>query len=180
MAKVRRFTALKIGRAVGETRIATPAGCLRLTWRRGRLESLALPPAPPRMDPGSYYLSITGDWRRILGLEGIRLEQGSWSAFQRSVWSAVRSIPWGRTRSYAWVAKRVGRPKASRAVGNALKVNPWPLLIPCHRVVKSDGSLGGFGSGPSWKRFLLDLERAARNSYSFSSVKLIEVVDSLL
>ena len=180
MAKVKQINFSKKGRIVVKTLITAPVGRLLLTWRRKRLESLTLPPFPPRMKRWSDSLRTNGDWRRILGLEGIRLEQGKWSAFQRSVWSAVRSIPWGQTRSYVWVARRVGRPGAYRAVGNALKSNPWPLLIPCHRVVKSDGSLGGFGSGLHWKRFLLDLERNAGNGYSFSSVKLIEVVDSLL
>lgn len=68
-------------------------------------------------------------------------------------------IPLGETKSYKWVAQKIGRPKAVRAVGTALKNNPFTLLIPCHRVVNSDGSLGGYSKGLKKKRQLLDLEK---------------------
>jgi len=64
--------------------------------------------------------------------------------FQRSVLRAALSIPLGQTRSYQWVAKKIGRPKAARAVGQALRRNPYPLIIPCHRVVCANGKLGGY------------------------------------
>jgi methylated-DNA-[protein]-cysteine S-methyltransferase len=69
------------------------------------------------------------------------------TAFQQVVWNATRSIPYGEVRSYAWVAKRIGRPGACRAVGGALARNRFPIIVPCHRVVASDGTLGGFGGG---------------------------------
>jgi len=78
--------------------------------------------------------------------------------FMRSVWRACSEIPYGKTRSYQWIAKRIGRPKASRAVGAALGANPLPLAVPCHRVMRSDGSLGGFGGGLPLKQRLLALE----------------------
>ena len=72
----------------------------------------------------------------------------------------VRTIPYGETRSYGWVASHLGLPKAARAVGQALGRNPLPIIIPCHRVISSDGGLGGFGGGLGLKESLLRLERA--------------------
>jgi methylated-DNA-[protein]-cysteine S-methyltransferase len=79
------------------------------------------------------------------------------TAFQREVWDALRAIPFGEVRTYAEVAASVRRPKASRAVGNANHANPWPVVVPCHRVVAANG-LGGYGGGDEVKRFLLALE----------------------
>jgi len=78
--------------------------------------------------------------------------------FERKVWQALREIPFGETRTYKWLAERVGSPKGSRAVGQALSKNPLPIIIPCHRVIESDGSLGGYSGGIDVKRRLLELE----------------------
>ncbi len=75
--------------------------------------------------------------------------------FEEKVYEAVKAIPRGEIRTYSWVAEQVGNPKASRAVGNALNKNPTPVVVPCHRVVRKDGSLGGFASGIKKKRALL-------------------------
>ncbi len=80
------------------------------------------------------------------------------TAFQRQVWEALRTIPYGRTRSYAEVARGIGRPRATRAVAQACATNPVALVIPCHRVVKSDGDLGGYRWGTKRKRSLLERE----------------------
>ena len=80
--------------------------------------------------------------------------------FQLRVYAVVRRIPKGQVRSYQWVAARVGNPRAARAVGQALRRNPWPEAVPCHRVVRSDGSLGGYAWGPARKRRLLAREGA--------------------
>lgn len=80
--------------------------------------------------------------------------------FQARVLAACRRIRYGRVLSYAALALRVGRPRAARAVGNALAMNPVPLLVPCHRVVRTDGSWRRYALGPSVKRKLLGLERA--------------------
>ncbi|MEC9240570.1 MAG: methylated-DNA--[protein]-cysteine S-methyltransferase [Pseudomonadota bacterium] len=79
--------------------------------------------------------------------------------FQVEVLEALRGIPYGETRTYRDIAVAVGRPKAVRAVGNANGRNPLPIVIPCHRVIGSDGSLTGFGGGIEAKRYLLDLEQ---------------------
>jgi methylated-DNA-[protein]-cysteine S-methyltransferase len=80
--------------------------------------------------------------------------------FQRQVWRALQTIPYGRTKSYGEIARRLGRPEASRAVGAANGQNPIPVIIPCHRVIGADGSLTGFGGGLPIKRKLLALEGA--------------------
>lgn len=79
--------------------------------------------------------------------------------FQMEVWRELVKIPYGTTRSYAEIARRVGRRRATRAVGQANGRNGIVILVPCHRVVSSDGSLGGYSSGLDRKRYLLDLER---------------------
>jgi methylated-DNA-[protein]-cysteine S-methyltransferase len=78
--------------------------------------------------------------------------------FERSVWRVLDSIPYGETRSYKWVAEQIGKPGAVRAVGRALSKNPVPVVVPCHRVIEADGSIGGYSSGVGIKRRLLDLE----------------------
>jgi methylated-DNA-[protein]-cysteine S-methyltransferase len=80
------------------------------------------------------------------------------TSFQQSVWSALQAIPYGESVSYAELAARVGRPTAFRAVGAANGANPWPIVVPCHRVIGSDRSLTGFGGGLEVKRALLRLE----------------------
>lgn len=80
------------------------------------------------------------------------------TAFQRRVWDALAKIPFGQTRSYQDIAREVGRPGASRAVGQANHQNPVAPFIPCHRVITSTGTLGGYGGGMPLKRSLLDLE----------------------
>jgi methylated-DNA-[protein]-cysteine S-methyltransferase len=80
--------------------------------------------------------------------------------FQQQVLRAIAKIPFGETRSYGWVAREIGRPKAARAVGQALHKNPIPIIIPCHRIIASDGSLGGYGGGLPMKLKLLELEGA--------------------
>ena len=83
--------------------------------------------------------------------------------FQQRVWQLLVQIPYGRTTSYGALARELGSPEASRAVGLANGRNPIAIVIPCHRVVGSDGSLTGYGGGLDRKRWLLDLERSATN-----------------
>lgn len=82
------------------------------------------------------------------------------TAWQRLVWEQLRAVPRGQTLSYLGLARRLGRPKAVRAVAQAVACNPWIILTPCHRVLGSDGSLTGFAAGLARKRALLELEEA--------------------
>ncbi len=87
-----------------------------------------------------------------------------WSAikpFQRAVLETANRIPFGETRTYQWIAQQIGKPRAARAVGRALATNPIPIILPCHRVIGSDGGLHGYGGGLPLKRKLLELEGAA-------------------
>lgn len=80
------------------------------------------------------------------------------TAFQRRVWAALREIPYGHTESYGELAARLGKPTAARAVGLANGRNPLPVVVPCHRVIGTDGSLTGYAGGLAIKRQLLELE----------------------
>ncbi|HET7265734.1 MAG TPA: methylated-DNA--[protein]-cysteine S-methyltransferase [bacterium] len=86
--------------------------------------------------------------------------------FQRRVWQAVAAIPFGQTRSYGSIAAEIGAPNAVRAVGAANGQNPWPIVVPCHRVIGSDGSLTGYGGGLPIKRALLDFERGGTRLFT--------------
>ena len=86
----------------------------------------------------------------------------SGTEFDRAVWAELGRIPYGETRSYGEIARAIGRPERARAVGSANARNPVPIIVPCHRVIGSDGSLVGYGGGLDLKRELLDLEAGAR------------------
>ncbi|MES0349746.1 MAG: methylated-DNA--[protein]-cysteine S-methyltransferase [Desulfobacteria bacterium] len=87
------------------------------------------------------------------------LDLGGLTHLQRSVLGAVASVPHGQVRSYGEIAAQVGRPRACRFVGTTLAQNPFPIFIPCHRIVRADGSLGGFGGGTELKKRMLSLEK---------------------
>lgn len=86
------------------------------------------------------------------------IDRSDGTVFQKKVWRALQTIPRGEVRSYAWVAKKIGKPTAVRAVANACGANPFPVIVPCHRVIQSDGTLGGFTGGVKRKRKLLKKE----------------------
>lgn len=94
----------------------------------------------------------------------LELRMAAYPEFYRTVWLACLEIPAGETRSYKWLAARIGRPKAARAVALALKRNPFAPQVPCHRVIRSDGSLGGYSGpgGAAGKARLLRAEKAAQ------------------
>ena len=96
-----------------------------------------------------------------IGFEDVAVDVGDASPFLRAAWDACLSIPYGETRTYKWLAEQAGRPRAPRAAGQAMARNRLPIVVPCHRVVASDGSLHGFGRGASQldlKQRLIDLE----------------------
>lgn len=115
--------------------------------------------------PGSnYHIKQLADKIDVMLSGGIPelsiriLDFSECSGFGRTVLMEERKIPRGEVRSYGWIARRIGKPGAARAVGNALRTNPFPLVIPCHRAVRSDGRIGGFQGGSAMKRDLLKME----------------------
>jgi methylated-DNA-[protein]-cysteine S-methyltransferase len=125
---------------------------------RGRLEDFVVQERP-RDDIGESAVRKLIDYHdghRVRFDEPLDLHLAT--PFTRDVLAATSRIPYGHVRPYAWVASEIGRPRACRAVGNALHVNPLAPIIPCHRVVASGGGLGGYGGGPEMKRWLLRLE----------------------
>lgn len=93
--------------------------------------------------------------------------------FQKRVWHALCAIPYGQTCSYAQLAEAVGAPRAFRAAGQANHANPLPIFIPCHRVIRADGALGGYAGGLSRKAFLLKLEDWASDFPSFQDAPCV-------
>ncbi|HLK10225.1 MAG TPA: methylated-DNA--[protein]-cysteine S-methyltransferase [Candidatus Binatia bacterium] len=114
----------------------------------------------PRADPGGLTRALAayfaGDLRAI---DDLPVCTGG-TPFQRAVWAALRRIPCGTTVSYGEIARRIGRPSAVRAVGQANNANPVGIVVPCHRVVAADGALAGYGGGVERKRWLLAHEGA--------------------
>lgn len=92
----------------------------------------------------------------------VLIEMKKYPLFYQKVWRGVMKIPSGEVRSYKWVAKKIGSPKAFRAVGLALKKNPFAPIVPCHRVIRSDGKLGGYSAsgGITKKKSLIEKERS--------------------
>ncbi len=103
------------------------------------------------------YLDVDKKLINILGIKNF-LKIKNYPLFYKKVYLEVLKIPKGQTKTYKWIAERVGSPYAYRAVGNALKNNPLPMVIPCHRVIKSSGELGGYSGGLKKKIFLLKKE----------------------
>jgi len=134
---------------------ATKDAALRELLERGAEGRADAKEAAPFID--LVRRAAQGEPVRVNG--NVRIEGGT--AFQRAVWQALADIPRGQTISYAELARRVGRPGAARAVGQAVGANPVPILLPCHRVVASDGGLGGFGGGLPMKKTLLRQEGVA-------------------
>lgn len=121
----------------------------------------------PAHNPGSLTAAIaryfTGE---LTAIDALPVETAG-TPFQREVWRALREIPCGSTISYAALAQRIGRPNAVRAVGLANGSNPVGVVVPCHRVIGSNGSLTGYGGGVERKRWLLRHERALPNDLGF-------------
>ncbi|MBI5849321.1 MAG: methylated-DNA--[protein]-cysteine S-methyltransferase [Nitrospirae bacterium] len=143
--------------------LQTPIGTLYLAFRASSLISLsfdrphAVAPkqtkisAVVRKELSEYFEQGRRDFTfKTAFLEG--------TGFEQEVWNSLKEIPYGETRTYKWIADRIGKPLASRAVGNALGKNPIPIVFPCHRVVESDGSIGGYTPGVDIKRRLLEIE----------------------
>ena len=148
---------------VSETTKGIDAVVLPKSSRQAVLSELGLPSAKLLERPISPRLREAQ--AQLIGyLTGIRqsfdlpLDLSRGTGFQQKVWRTLQRISYGRLRSYQWVAARVGGRQYARAVGNAVGANPMPILIPCHRIVAQDMSLGGFSCGLPTKRKLLTLE----------------------
>ncbi len=147
------------------TVVQSPIGPLAVSSRNGCIASIRFDADESAATPGADMCAVLraareqleqyfrGDRREIdlpLDLRG--------TPFQLGVWGALRAVPYGRTASYGDIARRIGNPAAVRAVGLANGRNPIPIIVPCHRIIGSDGSLTGFGGGLDRKRWLLELE----------------------
>ncbi len=153
------------------THLDSPVGVLLLVRDEKGIRAIsferggepASPPADAKRDDRAFeeiVSEINAYFQRRLTEFKVKLNPVG-TPFQRLVWDALRSIPYGETRSYSQIAAAIGRPEAVRAVGAANGANPLPIVVPCHRVVGSNGSLTGFGGGLPAKRYLLDLETYA-------------------
>jgi O-6-methylguanine DNA methyltransferase len=89
----------------------------------------------------------------------VKKKKNGFTNFQLRVLEETLKIPLGKVRTYSWIARRLHSPQAMRAVGSALRKNPYPLLIPCHRVVRAEGDIGGYSSGKAVKKKLLEFEK---------------------
>lgn len=156
------------------TTIDSPLGLLTLSATGGYLVGLHMagqrhaPPEPrdPRRDDG-WFTDITGQLTAYFKGDLINFDvplRLEGTEFQRKVWSRLRDIPYGETISYGELARRVDNPNASRAVGLANGRNPIAIIVPCHRVIGSNGQLTGYGGGLDRKTWLLNHETANRTS----------------
>lgn len=147
---------------------ATPLGCLRLVSDGAHLVGIAFEGAggsgpEDRAQSDAVLTACRAQLDEYFAGRRARFDlplAAPGTAFQRCVWEALATIPYGTTRSYGEVARMIGRPRAVRAVGAANGRNPLPVVVPCHRVVGSDGSLTGFAGGLAAKELLLRLEGA--------------------
>ena len=155
----------------------SPWGWMGIAESPKGIQTIVLPKRSKRAVESDLRVQSDGPWqqeesaqleaarRQLLDyLEGRRntfdvpLDLSQGTSFQRQVWRTLQRVPYGKLRSYQWIATRVGGPHYARAVGNAVGANPLPIVVPCHRIVAHDASLGGFSGGLSMKRKLLSLE----------------------
>jgi O-6-methylguanine DNA methyltransferase len=141
------------GETVTAVRRAASGPAFEVAFRRefGRVPR-AVAEVPPRLAP-AVRAALAGG-----GTKALRFELGGLSEFERAVLRKALEVPAGQIRTYAWVAREIGRPAAVRAVGSALGRNPIPLLIPCHRIIRSDGAISDYIFGAGAKRTLLRAE----------------------
>jgi len=148
---------------------ATPRGVARIRPGHHRAGG---PPAVRRMVEQAHaeLLEFFAGQRAFFT---VPVDLGGLPSFQGKVLRATARIPFGESRSYGWLANRIGHPRAARAVGTALGRNPVPFIVPCHRVVRDDGSPGGYGLGLPMKRSLLILERSTPLYVGCSSTRIV-------
>jgi methylated-DNA-[protein]-cysteine S-methyltransferase len=164
---------------IGVTVCQTAYGWVGIAWSERGLVALTLPEASEAAalsrlpagsaqrpaDPPSLDIAILcGKLQAYFRGDAVDLNEPLDSTigtrFQQQVWAITRAIPRGQTLTYSQIARQAGSPGAARAVGQSMARNPWPIVVPCHRVVGSDGSLTGFGGGIDMKRRMLEMEGA--------------------
>lgn len=148
----------------------SPIGKLFLAGDQGKLKFINFPkekkpvvPDPDWVEVPSFFTSAVAELEEYFAGNRRHFSvdiQPQGTDFQLRIWRALQKVPYGKTVSYGELAKRVGNPNASRAVGAANGANPIPIIIPCHRVIGASGNLTGFGGGLAVKQFLLELEGA--------------------
>ena len=151
--------------------LSTRFGDVTLSWNGSKLQEIRLEKFAPRNDgdvlidgepPDEEGAKLVQEMRAYF--EGkartfsVSVDTNGYTPFQRKVWEVTREIPSGEVRTYGEIARKVGRPNGARAVGGALGRNPFPIVIPCHRVVGANRALTGFGAGLAWKGALLNWE----------------------
>jgi len=153
----------------------SPQGIQRLTLQDAAQEGAALPGPDTSAAPlvAQARTQLAEYFRGERAIFQLPVDLHDCTPFERHVLAATATIPYGEVRSYKWLAERVGRPGAARAIGNALHKNPVPVVIPCHRIVKSDGSLGGYAFGAGWKRRLLALEQTTAPFVGCSTTRIL-------
>lgn len=144
----------------------TKTGQITISEDNGYIVSLALPSVNKNF-AGEFYQSSVLE-KAFLELEEYFLGERTefnlplklvGTQFQLKVWRELQKVPYGETRTYGEIAELIGNPKASRAVGCANNKNPIPIIVPCHRIISSDGSLSGYAGGTALKLSLLNLEK---------------------
>jgi len=150
--------------------VAIDKGLVAVLWQNGRpsrvrLDELAEDDRHPVLlkaerELGEYFAGKRKEFSIALDMRG--------TPFQKNVWEALLAIPFGETRSYGQLAKQLGNPNATRAVGAANGRNPLSIIVPCHRVIGSTGQLTGFGGGLETKAFLLNLEGSGSKLFNDS------------
>lgn len=171
------------------TRFRTQFGVGSLFWRGDLLVALELPGVSRPAGCEQRSLAVKGDAAamRLAGavesyfaggkprivFEALPLDLARLTDFEYDVYLTLAATPYGTLTSYAALARDAGHPGAARAVGNAMAKNPWPVLVPCHRVIRSDGRPGGFSCGPGWKHRLLQLEGCGSRELGLPRFQLI-------
>jgi methylated-DNA-[protein]-cysteine S-methyltransferase len=148
---------------ISATTIKTPTGYARISASTEKIVSIEFCDAPEKKGPDNPLLDSCAKELTQFFAAGTRtfstpLHQRG-SVFQKAVWKALQKVPYGEVVTYGELALMAGYPKAARAVGSACKNNPFPFIIPCHRVLPASKSLGGYAGGAAMKQWLLDSEK---------------------
>ncbi|MBI4007389.1 MAG: methylated-DNA--[protein]-cysteine S-methyltransferase [Planctomycetes bacterium] len=142
--------------------LRVPEGCVAISSQNTRLLRQSLARTTKLIKDNAAFNDIrdalTGYFAGKTTSFNMPVDLSTGTRFQQRVWRKLKEIPYGEVRTYKWVAEGIGLPKGVRAIGQACASNPIPIIIPCHRVIRTDGNLGGYSSGVALKKQLLRLE----------------------